>query len=219
MLLAPNSKLIFIGDSITDCGRDPSGEVTPWNLNAGLGRGYVNLVHGWLTAGLPGHRIRVINRGISGNTVLDLQARWPTDVLALQPDWLAIMIGVNDVWRQFDVPLRSDLHVDRQRYARTYHDLLEVTRPKVKGLVLLSPFVVDPNRADPMRATMDAYGEIVRGLARDFGAIFVDVQAELDRLMTQVPPTALAWDRIHLDVVGHTVLARAFLTAVGFPWR
>lgn len=108
MHIEPNSKLLMIGDSITDCGRgQPVGEA----FKDGLGNGYVSLVNALLTSTYPAHRIRVMNTGTSGNTVLDLAERWQTDVLALRPDWLSVMIGINDVWRQFDSPLQTEWHV------------------------------------------------------------------------------------------------------------
>jgi lysophospholipase L1-like esterase len=89
----------MISDSITDCGHGlPVGE----SVKDNLGNGYVNMINALLTAKYPAQGIRVLNTGISGNTVLDLQGRWEQDVLALKPDWLSVMIGINDVWRQFD---------------------------------------------------------------------------------------------------------------------
>jgi lysophospholipase L1-like esterase len=216
MKIAPNSTLLFIGDSITDAGRDLSGEPTAWAPHVGLGIGYVNLVNALITAQRPGDKIRVINRGVSGNTVLDLKTRWEQDVLAYNADWLAVMIGINDVWRQFDSPLRADLHVGIDTYESTLDELLTATRARLQlqGLVLLSPFVFIAQREDAMRAQMDRYGAVVQRLAEKHGAIFVDVQAALDHLMEHRHPTGISWDRIHPDTVGHMAIAQAFLQAV-----
>ena len=82
MMIPPNSKLVMIGDSITDCGRQRLiGEA----YADGLGNGYVSLVDALLCSTYPGHHIRVLNLGIGGNTVLDLEARWQSDVLDLRP--------------------------------------------------------------------------------------------------------------------------------------
>ena len=121
MKLAPHSKLVFIGDSITDCERvRPVGE----GLFGALGKGYVSIVEGLLYAIHPEAAIRTVNMGTSGNTVLDLKARWQTDVIALKPDWLVIMIGVNDVWRQFDLPRQTEIHVSPEVYAQTLDELV-----------------------------------------------------------------------------------------------
>jgi lysophospholipase L1-like esterase len=229
MRIQPNSKLVLIGDSITDCGRaQPVGE----GGGEALGNGYVSLIDALLNATSPQQCIRIINMGISGNTVRDLAARWPSDVLALEPDWLSIMIGINDVWNQFGSPLQAEWHVPRDEYARTLEDLVRTTRGRLQGLVLMTPYFLEPNRAEPMRARMDQYGAVVRELAGRYDAVFVDTrelagrydavfvdtQAALDAALTHMHPMALAWDRVHLNLTGHMILARAFLTALDYNW-
>lgn len=211
MKIQPGSKLLFIGDSITDCERArPVGD----GLFAAEGKGYVALVKAHLTATRPADRIRVVNMGISGNTVLDLEKRWQTDVFDHQPDWLSVMIGINDVWRQFDLPLHTDTHVREDRYAETLEKLVAKTRPTVKGLVLMTPYFIEPNRSDAMRAMMDRYGAIVKRTAEKHGALFVDTQAAYDAVLGHLHPAGLAWDRVHPNLAGHMILARAFLSAV-----
>jgi lysophospholipase L1-like esterase len=183
-----------------------------------LGSGYVAYTQALFEAFHPTVRVRVINRGISGNTVRDLAARWQTDVLDLNPDWLSVMIGINDVWRQFDCSMATDRHVLLSEFKTVYSGLLEITRPHLKGLVLMTPFVIDAHRKDPMRRQMDAYGKAVRKLAEEFDAVFVDTQAVFDDLMQSIPPTELAWDRIHPGPTGHMALARALLNGLEFSW-
>lgn len=215
MKLQPNSKLVMIGDSITDCERArPVGE----GLFEAIGKGYVSLVDGLLGATYPAQRIRVVNMGTGGNTVRDLKARWQTDVLALKPDWLSVMIGINDVWRQFDSPLQVEQHVGLAEYESTLDELLRVTTPTLQGLVLMTPYVIEPNRADAMRQTMDAYGQVMRQLAERYQAVFVDTQAAFDAVLAHVHPMTLAWDRVHPTRTGHMILARAFLQAIGYSW-
>jgi lysophospholipase L1-like esterase len=210
--LAAGSKLVMIGDSITDCERArPIGE----GLFGALGKGYVSMVEATLTATMPERRIRVVNMGTSGNTVLGLAARWKTDVLDLHPDWLSVMIGINDVWRQFDLPLQTEEHVLLDRYTHVLGDLVQKTRPMVKGLILLTPYVIESNPSDPMRAMMDRYGAAVKQVASAHNCLFVDVQAAFDAVLRHVHPMALAWDRIHPNQAGHMVIAKALLTALG----
>ena len=91
MLLQPNSKILFIGDSITDCGRKRP--VGTGGFDQALGNGYVSLVDAALRAVYPDYSIATLNMGNSGNTVDDLEYRWKTDAIDLQPDWLSILIG------------------------------------------------------------------------------------------------------------------------------
>src|SRR2546425_12747645 len=135
--LGARSKLVMVGDSITDAGRArPVGE----GRGDAIGKGYVMMVEALLGAVYPDQWIRVVNQGISGNTVRDLKARWQTDVLDLAPDWLSIMIGDNDVWRQFDSPLQTERHVYPEEYEATLEELVTRTQPALKGLVLMTPF-------------------------------------------------------------------------------
>ena len=83
------------------------------------------LVEALLHSFYPELGIRVVNMGISGNTVLDLKARWETDVLELKPYWLSIMVGINDVWRQFDRPLITESHVDIVTYENELRALIK----------------------------------------------------------------------------------------------
>jgi len=213
--LGKNETLLMIGDSITDCGRNrPRGE----GIGDPFGKGYVSLVDGLLKTVYPELAIRVINMGISGNTVRDLAERWQTDVLDLKPDWVSVMIGTNDVWRQYDQPYIPESHVYPEEYEATLDGLVQKTKPHVKGIVLMTPFYLEPNRADPMRATMDGYGRIVRRTAERHGAVFVDTQAAFDQVLAHIYPATLAWDRVHPSMAGHATLARAFLNAIGFEW-
>jgi len=213
MKIQPNSKLLMIGDSITDWSRArPVGEA----IFDSLGTGYVGLVNAFLSAAHPEHRIRVVNMGVSGNTVLDLAERWNMDVEALNPDWLSIMIGINDVWRQFDSRLQTENLVTPDEFVETLDSLICRTLPRLKGLILMTPYFIEANRADPMRAAMDQYGEAVRRLAETHGAILVDTQAAFDAVLGELHPMAIAVDRIHPNLTGHMVLSRAFLQALGY---
>ncbi|HEY3280674.1 MAG TPA: SGNH/GDSL hydrolase family protein [Armatimonadota bacterium] len=212
MKLEQGSKLVMIGDSITDVERArPVGE----GLFNALGNGYPREVDALLGALRPELHIRVVNMGCSGDTVRSLKARWQTDVLDLRPDWLSIMIGTNDVWRQFDCPTQPEICVLPEEYEATLDALIVQTLPRLKGLVLMTPFYVEPNPQDAMRARMDEYGATVKGLAQKHGTLFVDTQAAFNRVLEHFYPATLAWDRVHPNHIGHMVLAKAFLEAVG----
>ena len=205
-----NQTLLFVGDSITDCGRErPVGQ--RWNS---LGEGYVSFVDSILGAVIPGTTITVLNTGVSGNRVTDLEARWQSDVLDLEPNWLSVMIGINDVWRQFDSEPGAE-QVEPEQYELVYRSLLAKTRSQLDGLVLMTPYFLETNREDPMRLKMDAYGTITKKLAVEFDAISVDTQAAFDYYLAHQPTESLCADRVHPNGLGHMILARAFLNALG----
>jgi len=215
MLLERNSKLLFIGDSITDAGRaQPVGE----GLGDALGRGYVAMVDALLGACHPEAAIRVVNMGTGGHTVRDLKKRWHADVTAQNPDWVAVMIGVNDVWRQFDSPLRPETHVYIEEYESTLNDLIERTMPAVHGMILMTPFYMEANHFDPMRAQIDRYGDVVKRLALRHDVVLVDVQKAFDGVLGSYYPATLGWDRVHPGAVGCAVIARAFLKTIDMQW-
>jgi len=215
MKLDKNDKMVMIGDSITDMGRaQPVGE----GLFEALGRGYVAQVDALLGSVYPALGVRVVSMGSGGNTVRDLAKRWQTDVLDLRPDWVSVMIGTNDVWRQFDSPRQTEIHVGPEEYAETLDELITRTLPMVKDMVLMTPFYLEPSRADAMRARMDGYGGIVKEVASKHGTLFVDTQAAFDDVLQHYYPATLAWDRVHPSQTGHMVIARAFLNALDFAW-
>ena len=215
MRIGTNEKIVFIGDSVTDCGRvRPVGE----GLDHPYGQGYVRDVAGLLQSVYPERNIRVVNMGVNGNTSLDLKARFESDAPALKPDWLSIMVGVNDVWRQFDSPASPELWVLPDVYEATLRELAAKAKPQVKGIVLMTPHYMEPNKKDPMRARMDEYGAIVKRVAEQTGSVFVDTQEALDRLLCHMHSSNIAWDRVHPNHIGHMAIARAFLAAMEFSF-
>lgn len=211
MRLGKNDKLLFVGDSITDCNRSrPYGE----GLSDALGTGYVALVSAMIQVRHPSLPIRVVNMGVSGNTVRDLKARWQSDVLDLTPDWLVIMIGINDVWRQYNSPTIPEMQVGLQEYEETLADLVLRAQNATKGVMLLSPFFIEFRRDDPMRHTVDQYGQAVHRIACQPGCQYVDMQAPFDELLQYKNSAELSWDRVHPNLTGHLLIANTIMDAL-----
>ena len=115
MIFENMDRIIFAGDSVTDMGSaQPVGE----GLFDNMGHGYPRVIESLVTATYPELSIRFTNSGISGNTSKDLLARYERDVLSLNPQWVSICIGINDVWRQFDSPALTDQAVDTLAHLR-----------------------------------------------------------------------------------------------------
>jgi lysophospholipase L1-like esterase len=205
MRLESGQKFLFIGDSITDCGRR--------DAFAPFGQGYMSLVRAFLLARYPDQGLTFENRGIGGNTVRHLAERWETDVIAEQPDWLSVMIGINDVWRTFDNGGNGAVDIDE--YESTYRRLLaEAVERTGCRLIVAEPYMIEADRSNPMRARMDAYGQVAGALAAEFGAILVRTQAAFDRALDSTPAGAWADDRIHPNLEGHGIIAIEYLRAL-----
>ena len=165
MLFENNDRIVFVGDSVTDMGSvNPVGE----GLFDNLGHGYVRMFENFLTACYPQMNIRITNSGISGNTSRDLLMRYERDVIALKPDWVSILIGINDVWRQFDTPAMKDMQVMPDEYYKNLETMICSVKENVKGVWILTPYYMEPNREDPMRKRMDEYGAICKELAERY---------------------------------------------------
>ena len=213
MLFDKGDKILFIGDSISDYERTrPVGE----GLFNAWGRSYVADAGSLLNCMYPEMHLRIVNMGIGGNQCRDLEARWQTDVFDQNPDWVSVLIGINDVWRQFDSPEIKEQHVSPEDFRACYERLIQSTLPRVKGMILMTPYFMEPNTADPMRARMDEYGAIVKDLATKYHLTLVDLQAGWDRLFQHMHPMNIAWDRVHPNQIGCMYIAKQFLAAVGF---
>lgn len=216
MKIAPKSKFVLIGDSVTDAGRARPVAQGLFNPH---GTGYPNIVQGLLTSVYPDYFINVVNMGSSGNTVRDLKARWQTDVIDLKPDWVSIMIGINDIWRQFDTPQIPEYSVQIDEYRDTLTELVRQTKPLVKGLVLITPVYWEINKQDAMAARTAEYQKVCREIAEREGVLFCDAQAYADRVLRHCHSNYITWDRVHPNIPGANVLAHALLDTLGFDWN
>jgi len=206
---AAGSRILFQGDSITDGNRGRS--LDPNHI---LGHGYVFIIAARHGATFPQLKLEFFNRGISGNTVLDLEKRWQKDTLDLKPDLLSILIGVNDNGRK--VPL--------DQYEQTYDRLLTQARqanPKLK-LVLCEPFGLPMGKH---KADWDAWNdslakrrEIVARLAAKYDAALVKFQEAFDQAAKRAPAEHWIWDSVHPTYSGHQVMADAWEAAVRAKW-
>lgn len=211
--IASGSRLVMAGDSITDADRrrdEKDFAHCDW-----MGQGYVMMVDAILNGGIDDMRVRTDNVGISGDTSRGQLARWETDVLSKNPDWVTLMIGINDVWRHLDSPLKPEDHISEDEYRENLVKMIESTIDKVQGFVLMTPFVWETNKNDTFRVMMDRYGNICRELAEKYDVLFVDTQVAIDRVLETHSNLEFTGDRIHPGKRGHMVIARALLKVLG----
>ena len=209
-------RIVFSGDSVTDMGSvNPVGE----GLFDNVGHSYVRIIENMLAVYYPEIKIRVTNSGISGNTSRDLLARFDRDVVDLNPDWVSICIGINDVWRQFDSPAIPDCHVMPDEYAKNLETMILKVKDQVKGVFILTPYIMEPNSEDMMRSRMNEYVQICSDLAQKYGCIFVDFQKMYEDYCRIRHSSYIAWDRIHPNQIGATLMAREFLKKCDFDYN
>ena len=217
MIFDRGDKILFIGDSISDYSRaKPVGEglFNPW------GTSYVANAGALLCCMYPELNLRIVNMGISGNQIRDLDERWQTDVLDQKPDYVSVLIGINDVWRQFDSPAIPDIACTPEEYEQNVEQMILKVKDKVKGIFLLTPYYMEPNADDLMRRRMDEYGQIIKKLAEKHGCYFVDFQKMYNDFFTGsgMHSCRIAWDRVHPNEMGATLMARTFLRQCGFAF-
>ena len=209
---SPAGKVVlFQGDSITDSGRDRA-SADP-NRAGALGNGYPLLVTSAELAAHPTSGLKFYNRGISGNKIPDLEQRWAADTLALNPDVLSILIGVNDYW-----------HTKTHGYTGTVADyengfvaLLRATRaalPTVK-LVVIEPFVLRTGAVDASWfPEFDERRAAAARVARQVNATFIPMQDEFTQMAARTSPPYWAADGVHPTPAGHGLIAERWRRAV-----
>jgi lysophospholipase L1-like esterase len=212
-MLQPNDVILFQGDSITDWGRKrdfPTG-----HTHDALGDGYPFFAAAQLLATRPALNLTFLNRGIGGNKMADLAARWDPDCLALRPTVVSILIGVNDTWaaRTGHAPPQP-----LDEYERTFHALIRRTRealPRTR-LVLCEPFVFKFKAVDNTWFPEIAQRQqIVARVARETNCTFIPFQHALDEaLKLHADPAHWLADGVHPTPAGHYVLAQAWLQAM-----
>lgn len=209
-----NDTFIFLGDSVTDCGRVmPRGE---GGLNSGTyGDGYPNFFMSIYRALHPENRVRFINKGVGGNQTKHILERLDDDVLSYKPDIITLCIGINDVWRLFDES-QINTGVKADEFEINLRQIIERILAVTDKLLLITPYMIDLNTQDPMVKTMREYVEIVKRLADEYKLPVFDLQDMFDTLMKKgVYSHELSGDRIHPSQLGHASIAINLLRMFG----
>lgn len=210
--LSEGPLVLFQGDSITDAGRNRA-RLQP-NEAGALGTGYPLLIASAVLRERPDRAYRFFNRGISGNKVPDLEARWQTDTLGLRPDVLSVLVGVNDFWHSLTHGYTGTV----SDYEIGYTALLEATRAALPELqlVVLEPFALRTGAVDARwYPEFDQRRAAAGKVAKRTGAVFVPLQDMFDQLAAQSDPEYWAADGVHPTPAGHAAIAERWRQAVG----
>lgn len=212
--LTPGSVVLFQGDSITDAGRDRKQEARP-NHGPMLGQGYVFHLAGRLLADHPALRLSILNRGISGNRVPNLDARWQKDCIDLKPALVSILVGVNDIWHK----LNGTYDGTPEIYQTGFAALLERTRQSLPGthLVVCEPFVLRCGAVnDSWFPEFETRRAIAAAVAKQAGAVWVPFHQAFEAAVAAgTEPAYWAADGVHPTLAGHALMAQVWRDAVG----
>lgn len=206
-------RILFQGDSITDCGR-------LHNDFYSMGNGYANLVKAALGTDCPG-AYEFINRGISGNRIVDLYARIKVDFVNLKPDYASIYIGVNDTWHE----IAHQNGVDTAKFERIYTMLIDEIRsacPDIK-LMILAPYVLEgpatcnteqiPDRLARFQKDVAEKAAAAKRIAEKYDLPLIELQPAFDEACKKAEPTYWAADGVHPTACGHEIIKRLWLEA------
>ncbi|WP_258881446.1 SGNH/GDSL hydrolase family protein [Paenibacillus sp. sptzw28] len=206
-----HSTILFQGDSITDGNRSRDND-----LNHVMGHGYAYLIASRLGADHPDRSLNFVNRGISGNRIVDLYVRWQEDAVNIKPDIVSILVGVNDVLLEF----MNGTGVSAAKYRRVYELLIEELRqanPEVVT-VLCEPFILPVGQvADnwpQWNKEISLRQEAAKLIARRTGSIYVPLQQEFYSAAENAPCSYWLWDGFHPTPAGHEIIARKWIECV-----
>jgi len=205
--------ILFQGDSITDGNRGRDADP-----NHIMGHGYAFSIASRWGAEFPQKKLTFINKGISGNKIVDLAVRWQKDTLDLKPDVLSILVGVND---SSSVVYHWEPIISVEKYEETYQSLLEQTRAKYPEIVfvLCEPFILPVGKVkenwEAYQADMAKRQAVVRKLALQYKAVFIGLQQVFEKACKKAPADYWIWDGVHPTVAGHELITREWIKLVG----
>ena len=206
--LPKGTVVLFQGDSITDGNRTRDND---WNHV--MGHGYAYLIASRLWFDHPKEELMFYNRGISGNTINDLNNRWQEDALDLKPDIISILVGINDVYGI----VKGYLQQSVSEFEVTYKKVLDNTKNSLpeSTIVLCEPFILPGGRVKEKPEVWEketkARSEVVQKLANDYQTLYVPLQQPFIDACELAPANYWIWDGIHPMPAGHELIAREWL--------
>ena len=202
LCLQDGQTVLFIGDSITDCGR--RGDAAP------LGNGYVSIFSELTMAYYPERKIHYINTGIGGNKITDLKNRWEEDAIAHKPDWLSIKIGINDIHTY----LRGDPNgVTPEIYAEIYEFLLDQTKEKLGcPIILIEPFYMSRDTSgqtfqSQVLEVLPEYLETVHKMSAKYDTKLVKTHDMFQKQLLYRDASTFCQEPVHPNHTGHLLIA------------
>ena len=198
-------KILFQGDSITDAGRDKR------NYHQ-MGNGYPKFASALIAAAHPEVEFEFINLGISGNRTDQLFDRLYPDAIALEPDIISILIGVNDVWhRHSSRVMTTDAQIELN-YRTILTKLREMTSAKI---MMIAPYILDREDKQEIKADLAKVLPTIRALAEEFADVYIPLDEHFaEALKTQPEPRYYSADGVHPNQNGAEFIGRLYAEAI-----
>ncbi len=225
--------ILFQGDSITDCSRYRNatdkkqqsialwGCGRPFKKITALGEGYPAMVSAELEKKYPGN-YKFINRGVSGDRIPDVYSRIVKDIIKVNPDYMSLLVGVNDVWRNFD---SDGTGTGAARFEKVYNILIEELKeefPELK-IIIMGPFLLhgsagdnrpdEPDRFERFSRDVAELADIAKKLAEKHGLKYINLQSMFDEAVKTTPTIELTGDGVHPTAKGHQLITKEWLKA------
>ncbi len=196
-------KIVFLGDSITDCERDRS------DINS-LGNGFVKILADKLRPIYPDTDIQLINKGVSGDEISDLLARVDGDVIALKPDAVVIMAGINNVIHKY----KDEKELDLKKFEADFKELLKKLKKEGMVVIFLEPFLLPAPDKLRMRKLFSDELAIVNKIALKYADEFVAYDEMFNGLTETIPYTEYSLDGVHPTHRGSRLIADQAIKAI-----
>jgi len=206
--------VLFQGDSITDGNRYKDKE-SEWDLNHQMGHGYAYVINGRLGVDNINSNLKFINKGISGNRIVDLYARLQEDIINIKPDILSILVGVNECYHE----VNSKSGTPPKKFEKVYRLILDEVQEKLPStkIVLCEPFILPVQQVgenlDVWNSLIKPLQKVVKKLTEEYNVLFVPLQDKFNELCENKEPSYWIWDGIHPTVCGHEIIARQWIKA------
>jgi lysophospholipase L1-like esterase len=204
-------KILFIGDSITDAGRRAT--------ERPYGNGFVKFFRDMLIAREPSKQIEIINKGIGGNTVWQLQDRWTDDMLFFKPDYVIILIGINDLHQPFAAGADKDENL--KKYTKAYDEILTRTAKELPDckILLLEPFFMSRDNSTKSFRTevleiLPDYIAVTHQMSKKYNTDLIKTQELFQNILKYYETDTICPEPVHPNATGHLIIAEAVYNAL-----
>ncbi len=196
-------KILFQGDSITDAGRDRSDYHN-------LGEGYPLYAAKYIKEENPDIDFEFIDLGIGGNQTKDLVDRLQSDFIDIQPDFVSILIGVNDTWHRAETREWLDNDIFEANYRKVLTEIKEKTSAKI---LMIEAFLLPSEDKDFFREDLDGKIDIERKLAREFADYYIPLDGLFAQACVGTSPLHWSADAVHPNANGAEFIGRIYADA------